>query len=663
MNRRVTALLFAVLVVASTAVAGVGAASAPGTGGAPASLAQEDEEATNNSTFDPADEVYVKENGDAVFVYTNETDGAPEQLEFGLDVSEGLMHALIVNQSNTSEFNGSFEGSAVMGPDSLTGDATLETMRPESVESLTFDLDGEQTDENAQFDLVLDTTLTSREAPAVSLVESAETSGTVTMGSSQLTSAGEAHATMSSPLGQDTLHDFSVRETDGDYTVTAEQSYIVYDYYKERWNTSERAKATLEEQYSSLALSLGGESDVTLDSYSFSESSAEGTYRLEIAYTVEYTGIDAGLERTLADSLVESEEYNLTEAEAEEIAAQVTELNIDEASARYQLEDTQFDASYSVTISNYDEAPLAFLKIANNMDLENGNASINVEELRAQLEAQQAADLTRTYEWEGSLTQPSTEETSVSFSLRYRTENWDDYVDELESRDIDPASVTYEAHAATEGDRIVADMAVEMEQEDFVKDAADQMLELTKPAEGEELTEDQRQSRQLIRAFKESDFQKARMDVSFADGQVRIEAGADFEDLAAFRDVLSATEGLPKVTQVVGRTEGDTTSAYVYARGAFAENATEDEVRQSILVDSETTVHLPGEWDRTFPEMDRTGAAEYLGVTYETATPTPEPGGASGGADGGQTDGSGPGFGAVAAVVALIAAALLVRKE
>ena len=97
--RRVVSALVALLMVTSVAVgAGAGAVAAADDAPAQRSL-QEDDDSTGNETLDPADEVFVRENGDVILYYDDEN-GADEefsQAQYGLDVGQGIFNALVVS--------------------------------------------------------------------------------------------------------------------------------------------------------------------------------------------------------------------------------------------------------------------------------------------------------------------------------------------------------------------------------------------------------------------------------------------------------------------------------------------------------------------------------------------------------------------------------------
>lgn len=639
--RRLLAALLAALLVASAGVAGAG--------GVAAAQTQEDDGP------EPADEVYVEEDGDAVLVYESDSSSEDLQhLEFGLDVSRNLMHMLVVGNATGAE-DVEANATAVLTPDGFVGNGSVAATRPEALKSLSVDVTGARTTERAEADLDVGVTVSNEEMPAARLLESARTSGELSVSGDRITSSGELTADLATPMGEPASHEFTIAETDGRYTVTADQSYVVREYAADRWETREAARQTLEAQYASVARSLGGTAEITLDSYAFENASRAGTYRLDVAYTVTYEGVEDGVAQQLGMVLASSEETDLTREEARAIGQRVTELTVEEIAVSYRQGQGSVDASYSLALDNYDEVVMAGLDAARSLRTDDGAGETfqeRLEAFRARFEARRAADLTETYTWDGSL---STTRSALTFQLAgsYRTQNWGAYVDELESRNVPFADVTFEFHAATEGERVTADAAVEVGQRELVDGLAQGALGLLESEEA-----DNAQARELIEAFRSAGFEKSRMDVGMRDGRVRIEAGAAFENMSAFEGALESTDGIPPVTSVVGRTENGSTTTYVRASGAFPENATEEDVRSAAYVDEDTTVHLPGTWNRSFPEMDARGASEYLGLPFETPT-------SGDGGDGGDgaTDGNGPGFGAAAAALAVALAALLVHRR
>jgi PGF-CTERM protein len=89
-------------------------------------------------------------------------------------------------------------------------------------------------------------------------------------------------------------------------------------------------------------------------------------------------------------------------------------------------------------------------------------------------------------------------------------------------------------------------------------------------------------------------------------------------------------------------------------------DATESDVRKLGPVGENTTVHLPGTYDRSFPETDVQGAYEYLGIQQE---PTPAGDGSGSGSGASDTNAGGPGFGLGVTLLALLGVALLAARR
>jgi PGF-CTERM protein len=643
-DRRIGAILFSLLLVVSAVSGGVGTVAA-----------QDDAEADDDE-FDPADEAYVSDNGDVVLVYRNDTDPGTEA-DFGLSVSRNVFHALVVtNQSESTDVTG--EATGILEPNRIAANGSLAAPRPEEIESLQLEISGEQTDENAKMDASLEATLAN--TGASSFVTSADAAGEISVTPDEFAADAQFSADLERPMGEPQHHSFDLRETADGYVLQAEQDYTVSQFAAEQWNTEERARQTLQAQYASVANSMGGEAEVTLESYTFTNTSSERSAgRLDVAFTIEYTGIDEGLQRQVAASLESSEQFDLTREEAQRIGESVAELNVDQVSGEFEQTPESVSGSFTARLTNYEPALRGALTAVGNVqadteEAEAMNLSSQIEAAEKRLDARRAAGLEETYSFDMSLETPARGTTDVTATLTYRTNNWADYREELRARDLDPASSTFAFQAQTHGEEVTASGSIEVEKEELLADATDRILN----ASNTTLDDDQQR---FVKAFRDSKFRKARFDVRVKQDTVEIEAGAAFEDLSALRDALRATQDDfdLKVASVTGRTTDDgQVETYVLARGAVGPNATESDVRELQQVNDSTTVHLPGDHNRTFPEPDVERAYDYLELTPPpTATPTPDPDAESG------VGISQPGFGFAAALVALLAAALLAARR
>lgn len=641
-SRQLRALVFAVLVVASALVGGVG------------TVAAQDGDGEDDTSFgeDQADDAYVHENGDVTLVYRNDSDETT-RADFGLSVSQSVFHALVVtDDAEGTNVTGTATG--ILEPDRIAANGSLAAPRPDELQTLQLDVTGEQTAENAEFDASLETTL--RNTGASTLVSTAQATGEIQVTPDTFAADGQFDAALERPLGPRQSHAFSLRETADGYVLTGQQDYTVSEFQVERWNTEEKARQTIRAQYGAVAQSLGGTADVTLDSYSFQEASSQSQARLDVAFTVEYTGIDEGLQRQVTQSLQNAEDVDMTDQEARAVGEGVAALEIEEVSGEFSQDSDAVSGSFIARLSNYEPALRGAMTAVGSMETD-GEASEfdlqgQVEQFEKRLDARQAAGLEETYTFDLQVDASQQGSTSVTAGAQYRTENWADYRQELADRGLEPADLVYEFHARTEGEEVTASGSIEVEKEELLKETTNRFMNMSNAT----LDEDEQR---FLDAFKEAEFRKARFDVRVKEDTVELEAGAAFQDLTAFRDAVRASEdGFDlKIASITGRTNDGQLETYVLAKGAVGADANETEVRELEAVGDDTAVHMPGEYNRTFPEPDVERAYNYLGLT-----PQPTEGVGEGG-DGEGIVQPGFGFGAMAAALAALVAGLLATRR
>lgn len=630
-NRALLALaLAALLVTSSVGAVAVGTSSLSDT-----SNSQEQE-------IEPADEIYVEDDGDAVLVYRDDASDSGTG-HYGADLSEGLFHVFVndtMEEPPEDDFSG--EASFELGPGSMSGDGAFSMDAPDTIEDLTFDTSAEQTRDDSQASLSFDGTFTSESGTAdrgTSMLESVSTEGTMTTTASSFSTEGSVNATFAEDPGvDDSSFAFTLEEREDAYVLSGEQDYVVGEYNADSWNTAESAQRSIEAQFGVVARQLDGDVAVTVDSHSFDES----TNRVDVSYTVEFTGVDEAVSERLASSLAESRELDLSESEADDLADRIQSVELTELSASLDVTAEEANAEWSVRIDEWNEAATAALDVAEAAEM--GSDGMTVEEARTRLEAQQAADLQRTVSWSGSLSSPGEDTADVEFEADYSTENWGSYVDELESRDVEwPGSTEFEASARTEDGELTAEMSATVSREGLVDQAVDGLLESSEDAGSE-------RARSLLEAFRNSEFETAKMDVSVEDRTVSFEAGASFDNVSAFRDVMGEEYGDDlRVASAYGELDDGESVTYVRLSGAVSEDASESDVRALSVVGEDTAVNMPDDWDpdeEEFPEMDTQEARNYLDVDD----------------DGGPLAGM-PGFGPAVALVALIALALFGRRR
>ena len=643
-NRAAIAIgLVVLLVTGPVGAVATGPASAAATSGV-----------ADDDSVEPADGAYVEDDGDVVLVYRNNESSSTMNGRFGADLSEGLFHVFL-NDTMQEQPGNNFTGNASLelGPESMTGDGAFSMTKPESIEDLTFDASATQTRQESTASMTFDGTFVDESrttAEGTSSFESLSTEGTMTVTGSSFSADGSGTASFSesSSPGQPAMsQEFSLTETENAYVLTAAQNYTVGAYGAASWDTRENATRTLESQFGSVARDLDGEVEVTIDAYSFDPE----TNRLDIEYTVEFAGVDEAVSEQMATSLSSSRDLNLSETEARDLADRIQSVELTELSGSVDVRSEEASVSWSVQIDNYDEAAMAMFDIVEAADT-NANQS-TLDDARSRFEAQRAADLQRTVEWEGTVSSPSPDAATVEFDAEYNTENWKAYVSELEDRGVEPpADTTFEAHAETENGELTASVAASFNQEGLVEDAINSMLQQSDASET--ASDGNQQAREFLRTLQRSGFERAKMDVTVGNGAVTVEAGASFENASAFRDVVDDKYGDLGIKSVVGETENGESVTYVRLHEAVGDDATESDVRSLSTVDDDTEVRMPDDWDKSeteFPEMNTEDARDYLGVDAD----------GSGGDE--TSDSSLPGFGPVVALVALAGFALFARHR
>ncbi|MGQ3411882.1 hypothetical protein ACT4ML_06420 [Natrinema sp. LN54] len=602
------------------------------------------------SELDPADEVYLRDDGSAVLRYDDE-DSDVNQFKLGMNASEGLVHMLVVDDIEDDDSVEDIEEanfSAILDQQGFSGDGSLVMQQPEDIEDLSVDVSGEVSDETNEFDATATGTFES-DATSTGAVS---TSGYVTATTDRLETAGSV--SVDDPMASSdtgTYMDVSLQDTSDGYTVDVSRERNLADFQSGDWETREQAKQTLQRQYGDLATGLGGTSTIEITNYNYEERST-GEDRLEIDFTVEYTGIDDGIEEQLTDTLANDQSMDLSRSEAEEIATSVTDLEIETAEFTMSESDGSIDIEWEFALANYDELSLAMLDLAESAEMNDALNQSDIEDARTSLEAQQAADLTWELEWDATVEQTSNDELQLDAELTSDTENWVAYIDELESRGVEtPNDVTFSLTAETDGDELAVDGQFDVEAQDLASQAIESMAQ---SAQSGPTTSSSSEADQFVSTLADSELEVARVDASLTDDTVRVEGGAKFDNMSKVADSLSSTVGIGGIATET--TDGNT-SMYVHVDDmgdVDTESATKSDIEHLGVVDSETTVRQAGDWDEEFPEPDTTEMRNYLGLSAESGETTEE-----------EESESIPGFGAgvgLAAIAGLLTALVLRQR-
>ncbi|WP_049928527.1 hypothetical protein [Halopiger goleimassiliensis] len=608
-----------------------------------------------------ADELHLNDDGTGVLVYADD-DTEADEFQIGADVTEGLAHVLIaedVEDDDLENVDGSL--SAVLEDDMFSASGALTMEQPPEIEDLDVEITGEQSAETNEFDANVYALIGSGETGGIQqlssttqqggMFESVQTSGEIETSADTFRTTGDVSvdfdagpmATGDSP--EETVA-FELSGTGNGYVLEVTEHEIVQAFFTdpaEQWGTEADAKETLEEQYEDLADELGGDVTVEIDHHEFEEQGVD-TYWKELDYTITYEGVDE-LADNLADELADDSTADLEREEAEEIAEQVTNVDIETVQFDLTTSSEGIDATWTIEIGEY--APLLESVIelsAASMEGEFEDENLfgdQFEDFEARLEAQQAANLQSTVEWDASATITDDNRIEIDATATGDTENYGTYTDELADRGIDVSDerVVFEFNAVTEDGEIDVDGNVEIGTDDLAKTA------LTSFADAIRQEQDADQMGTFASALEESELEIAKVDLDFDSDTVKFEAGAKFDSAESLlEDGIIGDNVVLK--QVTGGLEDGEATTYVYVEDSDGEALDRETLAEQGLVDDDTEVYESGEGDREFPEMDTEAAVSYLDVDSD---------------DGDGIPGFGPsaGLAAIGAVVAL----LLARRQ
>ncbi|MEF8774592.1 MAG: PGF-CTERM sorting domain-containing protein [Halobacteriales archaeon] len=635
----VIALLLAVLMVGS--VLAVPAVATDSTGDGPPSAVDSQQAPETPAENESADTIYVTEDGDLVLAYREDDDFDAGRV--GLNVSEGLVHLLVENETD-SNVTGALQ--ATLARDEFVGNGSMAVERPEAVKTMDLQASAVQTDEQSSASVSLDATVENESAGATAGAASLSTEGRVHVAPDRYEFSASLTADGAEQVDTEGNYAVAIAETDTGYDLEVDRVDTVSEWVKSRWDTRENATRTLEAQYNATAEMLGGTSEVTLESYEFTETD-EGTYRLVVEYAVEYRDVHEGVADQLTRMLADQENLTLSESEAEAIAEKIDAVEVETIEVAVATSGTRATMEATVDLGNTDELASAVLDVAAAAKNLTDDEREQIERARERLAAQQASGVTRTVTWSGSMAADEAEAT-VQFEMNAETTNWAAHVDELQSRDIEFAETEMRLRAETVDGEIETEVSATVREEDL-------LAGLLQPGAASATDSEQAET---LRKLREAGFRRAKLNASLSEGSVTLRAAANFENMSALQDAMDDSyDG--DVTAIVGRMDGEESVTYVRVTDAVGADPSRSDVRALSVADEDTTIKMPGEWNRTFPAMDVQSVRAYLG--YDT--PTASPGAVGNATDTstatGTTDAGVPGFGVGIALVALLAAAVV----
>ncbi len=592
-------------------------------------------------TAEPADSVYVMDNGDAVLAYNN-TNTDNSSLEFGANVTKGLVHVLATGQTE-SDMDAAM--SLVMTPDGYTGNGSLTADSPNSLSNLNLDVSSVQNEQKANADVSLDATFDSGSS-SMSTLGSVHTDGSLSVSGNSFSTKGTG-SVKTTVSGSNQKLKYDLRETNNGFVLKGMRDSEISPYMARYWNTSEKAKQRLKTQYAMVSQQSGSSAKVTIDNYQFDTSGDKP--RLNVQYHVKFTGLKDTLSKQIASSLKSSSSVSLSDKQVDSITTDIKKMRIDHITLGMNQQGGKTTVNWNVEIDNYDPALIDALKVMEN----SGSSSISqksIDRMKTQVKAQKAANLEQSVTWTADVSHPSTGTTAVSAKVHYRTKHWRAYTQEMSDRGVKLGTSSVKLHAKSDGDKVTAHGSVKLKQKAMLSKITDSMLSSVSSTTGASVGNSG--ATKLVRTFKQSKFQNARVDMDVHSGTVTVEGGAQFDNMSALANVLGDSYGNANVADIVGRTNGNTTTTYVHVKGLVGENATKSDVRALAIANDDTKIYMAGEWNRSFPSMDTKDAATYLGVKQANAKQSKS-----------KNDSGQPGFGIVVAIVALAGVALLARRD
>ena len=581
---------------------------------------------------EPADEIIV-EDDQVILIYEEEqTDDEFSSLELGGDAGTGIGYANF--ESDETETNGTGSFSAELTQTALTMQGSGEFERPENLQDFSTVLEYVQSDSENNLNLEIDA-VSAEPAPGT-----ATSTGEIVTEADrfQLTTEFNIESALLRGQGDSSLN-LDVSETSNGFVVDVQQVQTGRDL--SRQETEQAFKNQIQGQANAFARQAGGSATVTVDSHSY--QSGEQRDRLEVDYTIEMTNVRDGFATMAADQM--QAEDDLTQAQRDAIEQLLADTSIDTFSIDVESSGSTAQGDITIEVSNFKAGTVALLQAIEEDD-EIAPAQ-DFEDIQAQFEAQEAADLRQVVTWNVEVSQQQGG-TGVSVDVESDAENWGAYVEEANSRGIRQGNpqtdLTFESQ--TEGDTITADLDFQSENEQLVEQTLNQSIETIE--QQPDTTEDAEEAVQFLESLQAAQFNKAKTNITVDDG-VEMEAGIYFEESSVVQTGIEENVGVP-VSHVYATGEGSTATSYVYID---ASGMSEDEIRESPVADEET--EFVSRDDRDPQRLDIDAAASYLGVDVQQA-------GADSEEDGG-LDGLGPGFGVVAALVAVLSGTLYLRRQ
>jgi hypothetical protein len=568
-----------------------------------------DDDWGEKNTTKAADEAYVTENGDVVLVYQydNESDGDEATGYVSTNVSEGLAYLTLTDENASANSTG--DVTVIADPNRIGANGTITAEKPESIEALNLSIEQLTDDTTSESSLDLHLAATPENDSETPDLESMTTSGFVESSAETITSNGSVTVDTRDDDGTEREHNYVLTEDEDGYELAVRETYE--PEIPTVWADREAAMDTLEQRYCDFGSIL--QCSVTVEDYAFTD----GT--LDISYTVSLEGVKETIEGFLPLALSEADGVDVSDASR--MAGRLTNVTVERIEADISVSGGTTTVTWNASVSGNDDLALAMadgldiLEVVQNESMDAQPMGMSqfgsspgemADQIRAQLAAQRASGVTGTVEWDASMIADSD---SVEFHLSASAEsdNWERYIDELETNNgTVPPSTDLAIDVETDGDDIVTEASVAVEKEGLFEGDMGSLEQLTAEMDDEEAEKVE----EFLTAIENTDFVRARADMTWDGESAEIEAGM------AANNASALTEPLPHNLSSVESTYTDLDERRTYVRpgGVLDGDATEEDVRKLALVNDSTDAHPARDWHRPSPATHTQYVKEYLGL-------------------------------------------------
>ncbi|MFP8953434.1 hypothetical protein ACLI4Z_10730 [Natrialbaceae archaeon A-arb3/5] len=580
-------LLVVLLLVTSTGSIGVAGAS-----GTPSDPLPGDRFDEVDVTAD-ADEVYVGDDGSAVLVYEHPHEGTTVDGEFGIETDPGIVYTNYRGDVAEDDrgVGGELTVESTQGTIASSGDLLVADPSPVTDFEATIDSRQTATEWGSNGDVRL--TVADHEPTYSSM----QTDGSLEITPDSITSSGTLSVTETDSeaerAGIDSL-ELTAVETDGGYALEVSERRLVGEWETDRWDTRDDARQSLDNRFSSVAIGLGGTADGSLESYDFTEDGSGAI--VEYEYDVEYAGVTDQVAELAVSQVRENAETGLGDTEAQAIADRIASAHVEELSITVDRDGARTDLEWELTADAADELVLGTVEIADSLEGVDDELAEQVDEIRETLAARAATDLQQTASWNVSIEETG-DLTAIDATWSTDAENWQAYTAALDDRGLSSVipDRTTTVNAVPTDDGLDIEYEYETSDDDPVEWPHDRIGDVVPEPIDDVLAE-------LDAIAQTTDL--AKMDVVIENGSYELEGAAT--DPNGTIDAFSVgIDDELAVSELHVATSDGTSTVYVVVTEFVDAEPTDAAVRDREQVGTDTTVAMPGEWDRTFPSIDQ----------------------------------------------------------